>query len=62
MELEDAPRSWKIVKLVFLRKLDAAPKKRRKKLQSHCVDVGDVEVRSCTCVVLRVSAVNIFKY
>ena len=27
MELDEAPSSWRIVKLVFLRKLDAGPKK-----------------------------------
>ena len=40
----DAPNSWKIVQLVFLRKLDAAPEKRNQKLQGHCFDIGDVEV------------------
>ena len=29
MALEDAPSSWRIVKLVFLRKPDAIPKKER---------------------------------
>ena len=35
---------WKIVKLVFLRKSDAEPKKGDQKLQDRCVDIGDVEV------------------
>ena len=40
----EAPSSWKIVKLVFLRKPDTAPKKRDHKLQGNCADIGDVEV------------------
>ena len=48
MELGEAPSSWRIVKLVFLRKPDAAPKK-GKKLQGHCADVGDVEMVCDLC-------------
>ena len=40
----ESPSSWKIVKLIFLRKPDAEPKKRDQKLQGHCPDIGDVEV------------------
>ena len=39
MDQMEAPSSWKIVKLVFLRKLYAQPKK-----GIHCADIGDVEV------------------
>ena len=42
--LEDDPSSWKIVKVVFLRKLDAAPKKGKMSYRGYCVDVDDVEV------------------
>ena len=41
VEVEDAPSSWGIVKLVFLRKPDAEPKKRDKKLQGYRIDVSD---------------------
>ena len=44
MGREQVPRSWTIVKLVFLRKPDAEPKEGYQKLQSHCPDVGDVEM------------------
>ena len=44
MGLQEAPSSWKMVKLVLLRKSDAAPKERDQKLQGYCADVGDVEV------------------
>ena len=44
MVLEDAPSSWKILKSVFLRKLDAAPKKRDEKFQGCCAGVSDVEM------------------
>ena len=34
--------SWRIVKLMFLRKPDAAPKDRDEKLQGYCIDVCDL--------------------
>ena len=43
----EAPSSWKIVKLVLLRK--RGTKKRNKKLQDHRVDVGDVKVVRIMC-------------
>ena len=39
-----APSSWKIVKLVFLRKQDAEPKRGISKLEGHRADIGDVDV------------------
>ena len=59
MGLMESPRSWKIVKLVFLRNPEAAPKKgirrptqrlfqKKRREQSNSSDVGDVEVVSCS--------------
>ena len=36
---EEAPSSWKIVKLVLLWKLDAYPQKRNQQLEGHRTDV-----------------------
>ena len=44
----EAPSSWKIVKLVFLRKQDAQPKKDRK-LPGHCAHICVSEVVHILC-------------
>ena len=44
MGCEQAPRSWRIVKFVFLSKPVAEPKKGVKSYRGHCFDVGDVEM------------------
>ena len=40
----EAPSSWEIVKLVFLRKQDAEPKERDQELQGRCAHIGIFEV------------------
>ena len=44
MSQMEAPNSWKIVKLVFLRKTRRGTDERDHKLQGHSVDISDVEV------------------
>ena len=40
----EAPSSWKFVKLVFFTKTRSRTKERDQKLQSHCFDIGYVDV------------------
>ena len=44
MGLMESPSSWKIVKLVFLRKPGRCPEERNQQLQSNSVDIGDLQV------------------
>ena len=48
-ERVEAPSSWKIVKLVFLRKPHEKPQNRKKKLEGHRVDIGGVKVVRIVC-------------
>ena len=49
MGLMEGPRSWKIVKLVFLRKPDAEPKKGDQKQEGYCAHMSVFEVVHVLC-------------